>query len=102
MSSVIEDLAALPRFLTVKETCAFLGVSASTVKRFVKSGDLRQWTPERGPVSYTHLEVYKRQLDDTFYMTGDIDGPGAVEMCFTPEQIREHPEYVTYLSLIHI
>lgn len=48
MSSVIEDLAALPRFLTVKETCAFLGVSASTVKRFVKSGDLRQWTPERG------------------------------------------------------
>ena len=43
MSSVIEDLAALPRFLTVKETCAFLGVSASTVKRFVKSGDLRQW-----------------------------------------------------------
>ncbi len=42
MSSVIEDLAALPRFLTVKETCAFLGVSASTVKRFVKSGDLRQ------------------------------------------------------------
>ena len=40
MSSVIEDLAALPRFLTVKETCAFLGVSASTVKRFVKSGDL--------------------------------------------------------------
>ena len=30
MSSVIEDLAALPRFLTVKETCAFLGVSAST------------------------------------------------------------------------
>ena len=33
MSSVIEDLAALPRFLTVKETCAFLGVSASTVRR---------------------------------------------------------------------
>ena len=27
MSSVIEDLAALPRFLTVKETCAFLGLS---------------------------------------------------------------------------
>ena len=47
MSSVIEDLAALPRFLTVKETCAFLGVSASTVKRFVKSGDLRQWTHRR-------------------------------------------------------
>ena len=36
MSSVIEDLAALPRFLTVKETCAFLGVSASTVKRFAR------------------------------------------------------------------
>ena len=33
MSSVIEDLAALPRFLTVKETCAFLGVSASTPER---------------------------------------------------------------------
>ncbi|MFR4570231.1 MAG: helix-turn-helix transcriptional regulator [Collinsella stercoris] len=44
MSSVIEDLAALPRFLTVKETCAFLGVSASTVKRFVKSG-----TSDNGP-----------------------------------------------------
>ena len=55
MSSVIEDLAALPRFLTVKETCAFLGVSASTVKRFVKSGDLRQWTPERGHRKITRL-----------------------------------------------
>ena len=57
MSSVIEDLAALPRFLTVKETCAFLGVSASTVKRFVKSGDLRQWTPERGHRKITRDSV---------------------------------------------
>ena len=39
-------------------------------------------------------------LYDTFYMTGDIDVPGAVEMCFTPEQIREHPEYVTYNAFI--
>ena len=52
MSSVIEDLAALPRFLTVKETCAFLGVSASTVKRFVKSGD-----PERGHRKITRDSV---------------------------------------------
>lgn len=59
MSSVIEDLAALPRFLTVKETCAFLGVSASTVKRFVKSGDLRQWTPERGHRKITRDSVAK-------------------------------------------
>ena len=48
MSLVIEDLAALPRFLTVKETCAFLGVSASTVKRFVKSGDLEAVDPRAG------------------------------------------------------
>ncbi len=54
---IIEDLAALPRFLTVKETCAFLGVSASTVKRFVKSGDLRQWTPERGHRKITRDSV---------------------------------------------
>ena len=46
MSSVIEDLAALPRFLTVKETCAF-----------VKSGDLRQWTPERGHRKITRDSV---------------------------------------------
>ena len=57
MSSVIEDLAALPRFLTVKETCAFLGVSASTVTRFAKSGDLRQWTPERGHRKITRDSV---------------------------------------------
>ena len=44
MSSVIEDLAALPRFLTVKETCAFLG-------------DLRQWTPERGHRKITRDSV---------------------------------------------
>lgn len=43
MSSVIEDLAALPRFLTVK--------------RFVKSGDLRQWTPERGHRKITRDSV---------------------------------------------
>ena len=59
LSAVIEDLAALPRFLTVKETCAFLGVSASTVKRFVKSGDLRQWTPERGHRKITRDSVAK-------------------------------------------
>lgn len=39
-------------------------------------------------------------LYDTFYMTGDVDVPGAVEMCFSPDQIREHPEYVTYSAFI--
>ena len=57
MSSVIEDLAALPRFLTVKETYAFLGVRASTVKRFVKSGDLMQSTPDRGHRKITRDSV---------------------------------------------
>ena len=33
------------------------GVSASTVKRFVKSGDLRQWTPERGHRKITRDSV---------------------------------------------
>lgn len=46
MSSVIEDLAALPRFLTVKETCAFLGVSASTVR-----GSSSRGTSGNGPPS---------------------------------------------------
>lgn len=48
MSSVIEDLAALPRFLTVKETCAFLGVSASTVKRFSSRGTSGNGPPSGG------------------------------------------------------
>lgn len=47
MSSVIEDLAALPRFLTVKETCAFLGVSASTPSR----GSSSRGTSGNGPPS---------------------------------------------------
>lgn len=48
MSSVIEDLAALPRFLTVKETCAFLGVSASTVQEVRQVGGPQAMDPRAG------------------------------------------------------
>ena len=57
MSAVIEGRAVLPRFLAVKETCAVLGVSGATVRRFVKAGDLRQWTPERGHRKITRDSV---------------------------------------------
>ena len=76
----------------------------------VKSSDLmRRWSDlYNAHEASTHVveEGYTAEiavvgtLYDTFYMTGDIDVPGAVEMCFTPEQIREHPEYVTYNAFI--
>lgn len=76
----------------------------------VKSSDLmRRWSDlYNAHEASTHVveEGYTAEiavvgtLYDTFYMTGDVDVPGAVEMCFTPEQIREHPEYVTYNAFI--
>ena len=78
--------------------------------QLIKSSDLmRRWSDlYNAHEASTHVveEGYTAEiavvgtLYDTFYMTGDIDVPGAVEMCFTPEQIREHPEYVTYNAFI--
>ena len=44
---------------TASRAAPALDVSASTVKRFVKSGDLRQWTPERGHRKITRDSVAK-------------------------------------------
>lgn len=48
MDSARDELEALPRFCTIKETMEFLCVSRSTVMRYIESGDLDAWTMQSG------------------------------------------------------
>ena len=46
--SVKEAFEALPLFVSQKKTAEFLGVSRTTVKRYVDAGDLKLWKLESG------------------------------------------------------
>lgn len=46
--SVQDELLSLPRFCTIGETADFLGVSRSTVRRYIETGNLEQWRLESG------------------------------------------------------
>lgn len=46
--SHLEELMSLPRFVTYRQASEFLGVSRSTVARFVEQGELRAWRLESG------------------------------------------------------
>lgn len=46
--SVVKDFLALPRFCTISETSDFLGVSKTTVRRYIELGYLDTWALESG------------------------------------------------------
>lgn len=46
--NVKESFEALPSFLSQKEAAEFLGISRTTVKRYVDAGDLQLWKLESG------------------------------------------------------
>lgn len=48
MLSAAEELAAMPRFCTLSEAAAFLGVTRETVRRYAEAGDLDLWRTEAG------------------------------------------------------
>ena len=62
--------------------------------------DAASWTPPRSPVSYTHLDAYKRQpYGDS---RDEIDGYLGRIAAATPEQVNAARKVFPDLSLIHI
>lgn len=61
MSSVIEDLAALPRFLTVKETCAFGRQRARPRQEVRQVGDSGNGPPSGAPQDNARLRRQARR-----------------------------------------
>ena len=78
------------------------GTSAYTIKKFgvVNRYDLSKEFPAITPVSYTHLDVYKRQGVNRGLR--DVNGKGVLTFSFIPEKLSDAFAIMESLSLIHI